>query len=297
MGNGASGYDTFCESATDSFVESVMGSRGCEICTTFEQVGTCCSTPEDRFGFLCFDDMTISACTDIGGQFNSGECDNWTCEPPLSDVDSIACCACVYDPAIADWICAGSRVASATCKFANDNPDPFGRTRVTWSIGECASERNCGDHSDWGACCGQFADGTPFCSVNRAGTCSAATVFFIQGLGHLPFGACTSVCSKIPGDDGACYIQGSTACAQRSRRECRVQWSQSGGAPPDGGILTRRVFDDEGQPCSTTIYPGACCIGCGLCVEDMPEYLCNLIQGSLWKGVSTLCSGEDCSGV
>lgn len=296
MGLGASGNDSFCASPTASFLRSLTGMRKCSECTGLENLGTCCTTSEDRWSSLCLEDMTLSTCTEIGGLFSgSNTCGNWTCQDQLGFGDRIPCCVGVLFRFPTRWETGGFWTSPEECEFLNNNPAPFDRFRITWSIGSCANVNNCTaeDENDYGACCEPFG-----CGDSRESDCSAAFVFNHDCQAHFLSSLCNPPCEQIGNpQDGGCYKVGTTSCEQMTRLECLAQWVLASDPPTEDDRVIQYTFDNEGEACSTTIYPGACCIGCQNCVDGMPEYLCELITGAVWKGVSTVCSSEDCSGV
>lgn len=272
MAGGASGYDSNCSSGHDTFISSGHESRACAACGGAVFTGACCASRTDRFGGACLDSVTANECSLIGGSYKG---DGSTC----LDAD-------VFCGVVTEWgVCCCSSLLS-----------------IVGSISDCEHRREVDSSCAYGHQCRLFVSA---CDGLRGGLCcSGVSGFYSCQIGH-PTDDCGEDswhvagstfcntwtlngfcpgCHTDPSDypsAGACYEEGTTNCETLLAPDCA-------GAG--------QVFDHD-VACSETIYPGACCSGCERCIDDMPEYLCDKLPGSVWKGVNTTCAGEDCSGV
>lgn len=270
MAGGASGYDSNCSSGHDTFIASGHESRACAACGGAVFTGACCSSQADRFLGACFDNITANECSQIGGLYKG---DGSTCLD-----DDVSCVRRGIWGNCCDGLNPVGRGTSDECiaRFAY-----FGVSGGSWRnpchLG-CLAE----SEYSW-ICC--FDQGDHWWCQPGA-TCNPPNVQYdnvtICSMWSINPGVCPGCATGDPSPEaGACYDEGTTTCEQLPLRGC---------------LNSGKVFD-PGEACSGSIYPGACCSGCERCIDDMPEYLCDKLPGSVWKGVSTTCAGEDCSEV
>lgn len=287
--SGPSGYGSACEDEAGFFIDSGYGSRGCgdgEICNPLERSGACCSNRDDRFRNLCFDNMPPSKCARIMGYYwgDDTTCDDRNVQCMFEPDSVIRCC---WKLASGAW--AGDWVTMEQCR---DRADALGGG--DWElIPRCG--RYCPSSPvSTGGCCFWYHYGDPGAGWGCDDIYHNATSCDLQEGGSEWLGrnvACNNYLSDCPfcvnwdgapippvfGGEGACWIIGSTSCSQATSVDCdniNQSWAKAG------------------TSCDAS-YPGACCIGCGVCVDDMPNHLC-VKAGGTWQGQTSLCSGVEC---